>query len=83
MCSLTDCQEWPPSLPISGCFFRWMIICSCFKCYLTLANAASCRFSHFNVFKNKGFKVAETDMRYFARSKFFGSLVQKKTFGLI
>ena len=21
MCSLADCQEWPPFLPISGCFF--------------------------------------------------------------
>ena len=28
-------------------------------------------------------KVIATDMRYFARSKFVGSLVQKKIFGLI
>ena len=28
-------------------------------------------------------KVAATDMRYFAKSKFFGSLVHKKNFGLI
>ena len=28
-------------------------------------------------------KVAATDMRYFARNKFFGSLVHKKNFGLI
>ena len=28
-------------------------------------------------------KVAVTDMRNFARSKFFGSLVHKKNFGLI
>ena len=26
-------------------------------------------------------KVAATDMRYFAKSKFFGSLVHKKDFG--
>ena len=29
------------------------------------------------------FKVAATDMRYFARSKLFGSLVHKENFGLI
>ena len=28
-------------------------------------------------------KVAVTDMRYFPKSKFFGSLVHKKNFGLI
>ena len=28
-------------------------------------------------------RVAATDMRYFARSKFFGILVHKKNFGLI
>ena len=28
-------------------------------------------------------KAAATDMRYFATSKFFGSLVHKKNFGLI
>ena len=31
----------------------------------------------------KNIKVAATDMRYFARCKFFGSLVHKKNFGLI
>ena len=31
----------------------------------------------------KNIKVAATDMRYFVRCKFFGSLVHKKNFGLI
>ena len=61
MCSLADCREWPPFLPISE-FFSILIssclldidfnssceFCSCFKSCLALANAASCWFCHFN-----------------------------------
>ena len=33
--------------------------------------------------KKQAFKVLAIDVRYFAMSKFFGSLIHKKIFGLI
>ena len=64
MCSLAECQEWPPFLPISDYFFFCTLIsfrlldidfnsffefCPCFKSCLALANAAPYWFSHFNL----------------------------------
>ena len=70
MCSLADCQEWPPFLPVSEYFFTSLIsfclldidfnssseFCPFSKCCLALANVASCWFSHFNLSLETSFK---------------------------
>ena len=55
-----------------------IFLCSLFSCVSALENVIFTLFSSFYIHE---LKVTTTDMKYFARSKFSRSLVQKKDFG--